>query len=1423
MKKLILFILIVLPFITYAQVDEAFGGRFIMPASDTIVGSQKILITNAVFKHPRGLPTDTPYWNADSIQLGDVIVDCQCNWFTVDSIYSVSGNTIILRVMPDDTTVNRINSCTGGIIRMNSPPNGTFTFPAGVSQEILDCFLNYNFQSIIAGATVDTSGYNRSFFVLNDTAYIVDDLDTLFISLLPYIADNSIYNLLPQQDVFIDASAGPYSLFIRYMDSLIMDSSSDFVLEGQNGTNGIASNTSNLNVYSSDSIKLQANEVVLDGLYGFANTPPSSVMDTASFMMWIGNGAGTEVSWIGLDSIRDGNGIISALPLGNVQIEALPATNYSIYGLMGLYRDAATNINFNLFGYNLGEEIDTSVVLSHSTYTSTDGVGLAPKISLATVGISGATLDDNTGGSDGGAIYVSLDTDWNGRADTLQKLIPIRGTDSFAGRGAAATDFTNANFSTIVVMGAPFYDVSPYTNSGEAYIFLANNLAGGDTLVFSDTLICTSPSTNDHFGHSAAAIHESLTGIDSSFLIAVSATRNTNATPSVHLYLFNYYTQEAEFLAEIMDPVNSTDDWFGSTMSLSIRSGVYTLIVSDPGEDAAGANFGALYMYDILPDESFRIRYRGKIDGTVGNYFGNPGSSNQFKDYTVYVDIFTGETDYDTTDYSQTQFAILEITSSDITPDFWYPTSFNVDSTYNFTKRTLTSIISDTYAEIDDNGSITDVYFDQKDGTFRTIGYTINPILYNSRSIVITYDDVNAQMASFPVSYIGTDALGASPLLAASTYYSLHYAIDTVSDLATTLASTSLNTITYDIKETYFGVGKTTHWNVMERIVYPNLETSNNVTQVIGYTNDKRIVVSDISSLNLPYLVDSLSYYGDSLRLYQNGNATYPLAVEITAGSSNSIYNNLPLGNVSINASTNNLSISNLGDLTLTNSSSEGITLNQDSLSLIGDRSIYFSADTIRFNFTGSPTERIISNSWKQIVNGVFAVEVDGDLQYGGDNITIVAMDDMIMQGDTLDLTGFNAILGIPTGGADGNGIFDASNNADTTAISLAYLGSNLTLQPRTYDIQIGTNAANNTGEFEFYALTSQSQDVTIFAGSRDSSSVVSGEGFAMDVLMSSFGSEDGIMGVNYKYLSEVYNLAFFGDSVLFAPYPGSELMYRLQDLPWKPTANKVVVYDSNDELGWVSSDSLSGGAADGNGIYSGDGSLTTNTDVTGGAYGFAMSNLDTLSLDYNVGMLLATGSGSTNSRFYMDTLGFILDAGGEVFMRAFSDETAAVDDSLVIYKQTWFGSDVFLSYALVENDAEDKVLVLNSTNKKIQYKSIDKMQNSFQQDSIGAGVSTLTLDVAEADGKVFFVDCTSVNTTVTLTISNPHENGQDDVTSVITIHFLNITGGSDTFVWPAAFYDMQGTAMGTDIYTAGTQVTCYWHPLDNKWYCSVL
>lgn len=109
-----------------------------------------------------------------------------------------------------------------------------------------------------------------------------------------------------------------------------------------------------------------------------------------------------------------------------------------------------------------------------------------------------------------------------------------------------------------------------------------------------------------------------------------------------------------------------------------------------------------------------------------------------------------------------------------------------------------------------------------------------------------------------------------------------------------------------------------------------------------------------------------------------------------------------------------------------------------------------------------------------------------------------------------------------------------------------------------------------------------------------------------------------------------------------------------------------------------------------------------------------------------------------------------------------------------------------------------------------------------FLRDSITG--ATKTLDLKKYSQAIYVIKMESA-TSVTLTINNPWSEvsgsypTQEGETGVYTFRFAGISG-TDNVTWPANFYDMGGTALGTDALTAGTAYTCFYDPVEAKYYC---
>jgi len=101
---------------------------------------------------------------------------------------------------------------------------------------------------------------------------------------------------------------------------------------------------------------------------------------------------------------------------------------------------------------------------------------------------------------------------------------------------------------------------------------------------------------------------------------------------------------------------------------------------------------------------------------------------------------------------------------------------------------------------------------------------------------------------------------------------------------------------------------------------------------------------------------------------------------------------------------------------------------------------------------------------------------------------------------------------------------------------------------------------------------------------------------------------------------------------------------------------------------------------------------------------------------------------------------------------------------------------------------------------------------------------TTITVDLAERNNAVVVLKMESA-TNLTLTINNPwgfatgSYPNQTGESGVYTFHFRGVSG-TDNITWPANFFDMGGTALGTDALTTGAAYTCYYDPLEDKYYC---
>jgi len=110
-----------------------------------------------------------------------------------------------------------------------------------------------------------------------------------------------------------------------------------------------------------------------------------------------------------------------------------------------------------------------------------------------------------------------------------------------------------------------------------------------------------------------------------------------------------------------------------------------------------------------------------------------------------------------------------------------------------------------------------------------------------------------------------------------------------------------------------------------------------------------------------------------------------------------------------------------------------------------------------------------------------------------------------------------------------------------------------------------------------------------------------------------------------------------------------------------------------------------------------------------------------------------------------------------------------------------------------------------------------------FFRDSITG--AALTVDLKKYNEAFVSIRCTSVTST-TLTVNNPWSELIDATyptfegeAGVYSFRFWDISG-TDNITWPATFYDMGGTALGTDALTVATVYTCYYDPVQAAYFC---
>ncbi len=204
--------------------------------------------------------------------------------------------------------------------------------------------------------------------------------------------------------------------------------------------------------------------------------------------------------------------------------------------------------------------------------------------------VVGARTDNNAGGTDAGAVYVfnrsgSSSTTWNWTQS--QKLVPADPEVQQNFGKSVAVGSTSNRF--LILVGASGDDAPGVSNAGAAYVF-SRSITPGSTFTEVEKIVSTTPTANDFFGYRVGLVGSSavigMAGpLSGSYIGAVFTTAATNFPPT------NWAA-----VTRITAPDGAVGDYFGQNIAVSGN----TFLVSAEGDDDAGTNAGAVYVYRSL-------------------------------------------------------------------------------------------------------------------------------------------------------------------------------------------------------------------------------------------------------------------------------------------------------------------------------------------------------------------------------------------------------------------------------------------------------------------------------------------------------------------------------------------------------------------------------------------------------------------------------------------------------------------------------------------------------------------------------------------------------------------------------------------------------------------------------------------------------